>query len=81
MGVDSQFRKLKIGQQLVQFVIDYCKKQPDINWLDLDVMSNNIPAIRLYEKLEFQVLSRTDDMFRIEDVSYGHTAMTMNVEI
>jgi len=81
MGVDSQFRKLKIGQQLVQFVIDYCKNQPDISWLDLDVMSNNVPAIRLYEKIEFQVLSQTDDMFRIEDVSYGHTAMTMNVEI
>ncbi len=79
MGVDSQFRKLKIGQQLVEFVIDYCKKQPDISWLDLDVMSNNIPAIRLYEKIEFQALSQTADMFRIGDISYGHTSMTLDV--
>ena len=79
MGVDSKFRKLKIGEKLLLFIIDYCKKQSDISWLDLDVMSNNIPAIRLYEKIEFQVLSRTDDMFRIGGDAYGHTSMTLNV--
>jgi len=42
-------------------------------------MSNNIPAVRMYEKRKFQVLSRTVDMFRIGGVSYGDASMTLNV--
>jgi len=80
MGVDSKFRNLRIGQQLLEFVIDYCRKEPMISWLDLEVMANNIPAIRLYEKKKFQTLSNTVDMFRIENVSYDYTSMTLNVD-
>ncbi|MFK8057985.1 MAG: GNAT family N-acetyltransferase [Saprospiraceae bacterium] len=80
MGTDSKFRNLKIGQRLIAFVIAYCKNQPDISWLDLEVLTSNIPAIRIYKKLEFQILGSVKDMFRIENQSYDYTSMTLNVE-
>lgn len=80
MGVDSQFRKMKIGQQLIEFIIDYCKKQPAISWIDLEVLADNHPAIHLYKKNNFQVLCTTPDKFRIKHISYGYTSMTLNVE-
>ncbi len=79
MGVDNNYRNLKIGQRLIEFVIAYSKNQPKISWIDLEVLTTNIPAVKLYEKMKFQVLSNTVDMFRIEDISYDYTSMTLNV--
>lgn len=80
MGTDRNFRNLKIGQQLLHFVIDYCKNDSSISWLDLDVLGVNSPAIRVYEKLGFYLLSDVQDMFRIEGKSYGYKSMTLNVD-
>ena len=80
MGVDSSFRNLKIGQNLLEFIIDHCKDNRKISWIDLQVLTNNIPAIRLYKKMNFEELSVTKDMFRINNISYDYTSMTLNVE-
>lgn len=80
MGVQRDFRKSGIGQMLLEFVIDFCIKHPGIAWLDLEVMTNNDPAVRLYERMNFEKLSTTKDMFRIDGNSYDYTAMTLNVE-
>jgi ribosomal protein S18 acetylase RimI-like enzyme len=66
MGVDSNFRNLKIGQTLLEFIIDYCTNNSKISWIDLQVLTDNIPAIRLYKKMNFEQLSITKDMFRID---------------
>jgi len=80
MGVDGSYRKLKIGHRLLEFVIEYCKSQPKIAWLDLQVLANNLSAIHLYKKMEFEELYTTTDMFRIENISYDYTSMTLNVK-
>ncbi|WP_264530491.1 GNAT family N-acetyltransferase [Flavobacterium sp. N502540] len=80
MGVDSNFRNLKIGQNLLEFIIDYCKDNRKISWIDLQVLTNNIPATKLYKKMNFEELSITKDMFRIDTISYDYTSMTLNVE-
>ena len=80
MGVDSNFRNLKIGQNLLEFIIDYCTNNHKISWIDLQVLTNNIPATRLYKKMNFEQLSITKDMFRIDNISYDYTSMTLNVE-
>lgn len=80
MGVEINFRSLKIGQNLLEFIIEYCRQNPKINWIDLEVMTKNIPAKNLYEKMGFEHLSTTKDMFRIDKVSYDYTSMTLNVE-
>lgn len=35
MGVDIHFRGSKIGQSLLEFTIEYCRKNPQISWIDL----------------------------------------------
>jgi ribosomal protein S18 acetylase RimI-like enzyme len=80
MGVDSNFRNLKIGQKLLEFIIDYCRNNHKISWIDLQVLTNNIPATELYKKMNFEQLSITKDMFRIDNISYDYTSMTLNVE-
>lgn len=80
MGVDSNFRNLKTGQKLIEFVIAYCKNDSKICWVDLQVLANNIPAIMLYKKMNFQEQSIIVDMFRIDTISYDYTSMTLNVE-
>ena len=80
MGVDSNFRKLRIGQKLLEYIVKYCNDTNTISWIDLHVLSNNTKAINLYKKMNFEQLSLTKDMFRIENVSYDYTSMTLNVE-
>lgn len=80
MGVAINFRMLSIGQKLLAFVIAYCKKNQQISWIDLEVMTNNIPAKRLYEKMNFEHLHTIKDMFRINNISYDYTFMTLRVE-
>ncbi len=79
MGVDSQFRKQGVGQSLLAFLINYCRQHPTINWIDLEVLANNEPAIRLYEKMNFQLVGIIEDMFRIDGQSYGYQVMTLRV--
>jgi len=79
MGVDSSFRKLKIGQKLVEFIIAYCKNDPKIAWLDLEVMAVNAPAINLYKKFNFDQQSYIKDMFQIDGQFYDYVGMSLNV--
>ncbi|OYQ43499.1 hypothetical protein CHU92_03300 [Flavobacterium cyanobacteriorum] len=80
MGVDINFRNLKIGQKLLNFIIDYCRNYPGICWIDLEVMTANTPAKSLYEKMKFEHVSTVKDMFRIDNISYDYTSMALNVE-
>ncbi len=80
IGVDSNFRSLRIGQTLLEFIIEYSRNNHKISWIDLEVLTNNIAAKRLYERMNFEQLSETKDMFRIDNISYNLTSMTLNVE-
>lgn len=80
MGVDRYFRREKIGQGLLDHVINYCKANPEIGWLDLEVMANNEKAKRLYEKMGFRQVGLIEDMFRIDNTSYNYIHMTLAVE-
>ncbi|MBD0402344.1 GNAT family N-acetyltransferase [Flammeovirga sp. EKP202] len=79
MGVDSKYRGIGIGLQLLEFAINYCDEEERISWLDLQVMTNNQKAINLYSKKGFMEVGKIDDMFRIDNVSFGSTSMTLNV--
>jgi len=79
MGVDKGHRRMNIGQKLLSFVIEFCQQHPDISWLDLEVLAENIPAKSLYQKLKFKDLGTVEDMFQIEGKSYGYTSMTLKV--
>ncbi len=79
MGVDSGFRGLRIGHSLLKYAIEYCKDHERIHWIDLEVLTDNTPAIKLYIKNDFEVLTNYVDMFRIGGKSYDYTLMTLEV--
>lgn len=80
MGVDTDFRGQQIGQKLLEFVIEYCKGDEKTSWIDLEVMSNNLTAKKLYDKNGFLELCEIKDKFRINNISFNYTFMTLNVE-
>ncbi|MEM6806097.1 MAG: GNAT family N-acetyltransferase, partial [Bacteroidota bacterium] len=56
MGVDRDYRKLGLGSSLMETAITWAKEKAKLSYIDLQVLSENKPAIRLYEKLGFQRL-------------------------
>jgi len=51
--VKKNKRNLGIGSLLLKYIIDYSEKNK-ISSITLEVNENNIPAIKLYEKYNFQ---------------------------
>ena len=53
LGILSAYRKQRIGQSLITFIIHQAKKE-GYRTLSLEVNTSNHPAIELYAKLAFQ---------------------------
>ena len=79
MGVDRNFRHQHIGRKLMETVIAFGRNHPQISWIDLEVLDNNTPAKSLYQKMGFEQVGVTRDMFRIDHVSYAYASMTLQV--
>ncbi len=79
MGVNSRFRQQKVGQALMEFIIHFCQEDPQIHWIDLEVIATNLPAVSLYQKMGFEETGNKKDMFRIDGVSYDYLSMSLFV--
>lgn len=77
MGILYGYHRQGLGTRLLQTVIDWCRDQPQLCWLDLGVFHENKPAIGLYEAFGFQRLGYTPDLFRIDGVSIDDIPMTL----
>ena len=51
--VKKQYRRKKIASYLIEKLIEFAKSQKEISEITLEVNTNNIPAIKLYEKYSF----------------------------
>jgi len=80
MGVDSSCRKQGLGIQLLRSVLKFCQEHEAIDWLDLCVLSNNIPAKHLYLRTGFNVVGEFKDQYRIDGQPVSETAMTIVVK-
>ena len=56
--IAPDYRKLGLARLLMQHIIDYARHELALTALDLHVLEQNIPAIRLYESLGFEVQHR-----------------------
>ena len=54
--VNKNFRKQNIGSLMLSKLIGLAKLEPNISSITLEVNSNNIAAIKLYEKFGFNVV-------------------------
>jgi ribosomal protein S18 acetylase RimI-like enzyme len=80
MGVGSNHRKKGIGEQLIREIIHFCYDNSNIDWLDLNVLSMNVPAKKLYLKCAFEIVGEISDYYRIEGDSVSEITMTKNVK-
>jgi len=76
MGVDRRHRKTGLGRRLIEHALEWAQATEPLEWIDLQVLSSNREAIRLYERSGFNKIGETHDMFRIDGQNFSYTAMT-----
>ena len=68
-----------IGSKLLSKIISFAK-QNDFEIIDLQVRSDNLAAIHLYEKFGFQKLGSHPAFFKINDSYVPFDYMILNIQ-
>jgi ribosomal protein S18 acetylase RimI-like enzyme len=76
MGVHRAYRRRGLGAQLVDTAVDWARSQLGLKWIDLEVLSENQPAVELYLRSGFTMTARIEDMLQIDGVSHDLSYMT-----
>ncbi|WP_076407475.1 GNAT family N-acetyltransferase [Shewanella sp. UCD-KL12] len=79
MGVHNDARRTGLGKQLIKTIVSWARDETELQWIDLWVMSNNLPAIALYQKTGFIKNGEIEDMFRIDGNSYSYINMSLKL--
>jgi ribosomal protein S18 acetylase RimI-like enzyme len=66
MGVGEAYRGRGLSRQLLEFACLWVRASEQIDWLDLEVLSANLPALSLYQSAGFEQLCEFKDMYRID---------------
>jgi RimJ/RimL family protein N-acetyltransferase len=78
MGVQRAARRSGLGTQLVETARAWARTQ-GLEWIDLEVLSGNTPARRLYRKCGFVQTGEIPDLFRIDGESLGYVFMSLQL--
>jgi ribosomal protein S18 acetylase RimI-like enzyme len=79
MGVHRVWRRRGLGWRLLATAAGWARDETDIDWIDLEVLSENVPAIDLYARAGFTTVARVADMLRIAGVSHDLSYMTFRL--
>jgi RimJ/RimL family protein N-acetyltransferase len=79
MGVHRDWRRQGLGERLMATALDWARDEAALDWVDLEVLSSNLPARRLYERCDFIVAGELPDLFRIDGEAHGYVYMTQKV--
>jgi ribosomal protein S18 acetylase RimI-like enzyme len=79
MGVHRVWRRRGLGRRLLETAAGWARADTGIDWIDLEVLSDNLPAIELYARAGFTTVARVTDMLRIAGVSHGLSYMTIKL--
>jgi len=74
-GVARAHRRAGLGARLVAHAEAWARAAGTLEWIDLQVLAGNTPAVRLYERCGFQRLGETPDLFRIDGASLSSVTM------
>jgi ribosomal protein S18 acetylase RimI-like enzyme len=77
MGVQRLARRRGLGGQLVATALAWARAEAGIDWVDLEVLAENRPAIALYLRAEFRMIARIEDMVRVDGRSHDLCYMTL----
>lgn len=75
IGVERNHRKLGLGAALLSHATEWALAKTQLEWLDLEVLSANERAIRLYLRAGFSKVGEVPEMFRIDGHSFAWIRM------
>jgi ribosomal protein S18 acetylase RimI-like enzyme len=76
MGVHRAYRRQGLGAGLVGTALAWARAETNLGWIDLEVLSENHPAVELYLRTGFTMIARIADMLEIDGVHHDLTYMT-----
>jgi RimJ/RimL family protein N-acetyltransferase len=76
MGVHRDARRVGLGGSLIDAALAWAGTQPGLEWVDLEVLSANLAARRLYERSGFALVGELADLFRLDGERHGYVFMT-----
>ncbi|MCY9017072.1 GNAT family N-acetyltransferase [Priestia megaterium] len=71
ISVKPECSNLGAGTKLLSYLIKWAKEQEGLEKINLDVFSNNKPAIHLYQKLGFKEEGKQVNQIKLKDGSYA----------
>lgn len=79
MGVHRDERGQGLGARLLDTALSWAAAQ-GLDWVDLEVLSGNWPARRLYERSGFVQTGEIPDLYRIDGEQHGYVFMSLAVK-
>lgn len=79
MGVELRARRRGIGRTLMALALDWARDQAAVQWVDLNVLANNYPALALDAAMGFLVVGETRDAFRVGARSFGCAVLALDL--
>ena len=79
MGVQRDFRHIGLGKVLLAHAESWLLKNTSINWIDLQVLSGNLPAIRLYQSSNFVITEEKSDVFQLDGHEFSEINMSKKI--
>ena len=80
IGLEERFRGQGISKKLMDIVIAWASESKTIEWIDLDVFSQNIAAINLYKQYGFIKVGEIPDRIRVDGQSIDDIQMTLSIK-
>jgi len=79
MGIEAAYRGKGLGKKLLHHAIEWAKKQPTLEWIDLSVFAHNLPARKLYSSVGFEEVAVYKDKIRVKGHSIDDVTMTLKL--
>lgn len=76
LGVDRDHRRGGVGAELLQHALAWAARVPTLEWVDLQVLAENLAARRLYARHGFVDVGTMSDRFRFDGRQFADVTMT-----
>lgn len=81
IGIENAYRRNGLGRRLMTEAISFVRGNKGIDWIDLRVFANNLPARSLYKSLGFVEVGTVTDRFRIDSERIDDVIMTLHTPV